>query len=34
MWADLRAFHDLFVVGDIYDPTSALLLAGRGFLPR
>ena len=34
MWADLRAFHDLFVVGDIYDPSSALLLAGRGFLPR
>jgi len=34
MWVDLRTFHELFVVADIYDPTSALLLAGRGFVPQ
>ena len=34
MWVDLRTFHEFFVVGDIYDPTSALLLAGRGFVPQ
>jgi len=34
MWIDLRTFHEIFVVGDIYDPTSALLLAGRGFVPK
>jgi len=34
MWVDLRTFHEFFVVGDIYDPTSSLLLAARGFVPQ
>ena len=34
MWVDLRTFHELFVVADIYDPTSTLLLVGRGFIPQ
>ena len=32
-WIDLHAFSRVFVVGDVYDPVSLLLLAVRRFLP-
>lgn len=34
MVADLRAFHHLFVVGDLYDPTATGLLRTWGIVPR
>jgi len=34
MAVDLAGFHRLFVVGDIYDPTTALLAAWRDLVPR
>jgi hypothetical protein len=34
MLADLRAFHVLFVTGDLYDPTATGLLRTWGIVPR